>query len=160
MRDWIPDHTCYSQVSRYGGLARPVKTPSGDIPGHCARTAESSLGAMDPDDLAVEAIDLARERARPLRHAVERGLGFYQTVVGFRNAVEQMQARHGRLDDPDHRWWGFGDLRRDRDSDDPDRPPRWYGDDGLAGSRVPKRPPDGSGEASAELEEPRQGAVA
>ena len=85
-------------------------------------------------------------------------MDFYQVAVSFRNAIEQMQARHGRLDDSDHRWWGFGDLRRG--GGDINAPDDWSGDDGLAGTRVPKRPRPGAGEASVELEEPREGAVA
>ncbi len=83
---------------------------------------------------------------------------FYRVAVTFRNAVEQMQARHGRLDDPDHRWWGFGDIGPS--PGDLDRPPGWSGDDGLAGTRVPKHPSPSAGEASVELEEPNKGAVA
>ena len=83
---------------------------------------------------------------------------FYRVAVSFRNAVEQMQARHGRLDDPDHRWWGFGDLGQSPGDLGP--PPGWSGDDGLAGTRVPKHPSPGAGEASVELEEPNEGAVA
>ena len=85
-------------------------------------------------------------------------MDFYRVAVAFRNAIEQMQARHGRLDDPDHRWWGFGDLRRSRGDTNP--PDDRSGDDGLAGTRVPKHPPPGAGEASVELEEPHEGAVA
>jgi hypothetical protein len=100
--------------------------------------------------------DVQRARTSRLRFDVQRDMAFYHVAVGFRNAVEQMQARHGRLDDEDHRWWGFGDLRRPN----PDLPPNWWGDDGLAGSRIPRHPAPGAGEAAVELEEPSEGAVA
>jgi hypothetical protein len=101
--------------------------------------------------------DVQHARTSRLLFDVQRDMTFYHVAVSFRNAVEQMQARHGRLDDQDHRWWGFGNLRR---PDDPDFPPDWWGDDGLAGSRIPRYPAPGAGEATVELEEPREGAVA
>jgi hypothetical protein len=102
--------------------------------------------------------DVPYVRGRPLPQDVQRDMAFYRVAVDFRNAIEQMQARHGRLDDPDHRWWGFGDLRRGRDK--PQDPRDWSGDDGLAGSKVPKHPPPGAGEATVELDEPSEGIVA
>jgi hypothetical protein len=72
---------------------------------------------------------------------------FYRVAVEFRNAVEAMQHRHGRLDDPEHRFWGirWGPPRL---------PPQSNDDDGLAASRVPKRPRDGAGGAVAMIGEP------
>ena len=117
------------------------------------------LGRLTPSDVirAADSRELQRLRGRPLLFDVQRDMAFYGLAVGFRNAVEQMQARHGRLDDEDHRWWGFGDLRG---PNDPEAPPDWWGDDGLAGSRIPRHPAPGAGEATVELEEPRQGAFA
>lgn len=117
------------------------------------------LRRLTPSEVirAVEPREVQRIRARPLVFDFQRDLTFYGVAVGFRNAIEQMRARHGRLDDTDHRWWGFGDLRGPKD---PDAPPDWWGDDGLAGSRIPRHPAPGAGEASVELEQPRHGAVA
>jgi hypothetical protein len=106
---------------------------------------------VDRDVEARDPIEIARERAKPLRHNAQRQLMFYRLVVDLRNAIEQMQARHRRLEDPEHRWWGFGDLRPPKGDDR-----RWPGDDGLAGSRVPRRPPDGAGEVRVELDEPSE----
>ena len=92
-----------------------------------------------------------RRSATILPFDVQRDMAFYRTAVAFRDAVEQMQARHGRLDDPG----GGTDEPRD-----PRRPPDGPWDDGLAGSRVPRSPLPGAGEASVELEEPSEGAVA
>jgi hypothetical protein len=72
--------------------------------------------------------------------------------VSFRNAVELMMIIRGRPLDPDHLFWGFGGYeRRPRRSRYDDE---WPDDDGLAGSRVPKRPYGGTGAASVELEQP------
>ena len=90
---------------------------------------------------------------RRLRYDVQREMVAYLAAVEFRNLVEQMLARHGRLDDPEHVFWGFG----------PSIAP-WHGRgpgndaDGLAGSRVPRRPLDGSGAAGATTEAPREAA--
>ncbi len=66
-------------------------------------------------------------------------MAFHRTVVGFRNAVERMLVTRGRNLDIEHLWWGFGTDGGRRDaSDDGD-------DDGLAGSRVPRRPSGGVG---------------
>ena len=94
---------------------------------------------------------------RPLPHDVERDLHFYRTVVAFRNAVERWQIIRGVVGTSDQVawWWGFGYLgrpwiHRPGESDEPDDfGPR---DNGPAGSRMPKRPPDGSGAAGAEAE--------
>lgn len=92
-----------------------------------------------------------------LRHDGERDLPFYRLVVSFRNAVELMMIIRGRPLDPDHLFWGFGGYehrpRRRRD-DDEWAGDEWRDDDGLAGSRVPKRPYGGTGAASVELEQP------
>jgi hypothetical protein len=86
-----------------------------------------------------------------MAYDVQREMAVYLAAVELRNAVEQMLARHGRLDDPEHLFWGFGpSIGRW-----PGRGPR-ADDDGLAGSRVPRRPPGGSGAAGAEVELPRQ----
>jgi hypothetical protein len=90
-----------------------------------------------------------RYRFRPLLHDVQRDMTFYRLTVEFRNAVEAMQARHGRLDDPDHRFWGLPG------GDPPWRPPQSHDDDGLAPSGVPKRPRDGAGGAAAAVDPPR-----
>jgi len=85
---------------------------------------------------------------RRLPFDVQRDLYFYLTIVAFRNAVERMALANGTLLDPDHLFWGFGITRsRYRGGPGP-------GDSGLAGSRVPRRPPDGSGLADIELNEP------
>lgn len=93
----------------------------------------------------------------PLRHDGQRELPFYRLVVSFRNAVELMMITRGRPLDSDHLFWGFGGYRdpprRKRSGGDwPDD--QWPDDDGLAGSRVPKRPYGGTGEAGVELEPP------
>jgi hypothetical protein len=74
---------------------------------------------------------------------------FHAVAVGFRNAVEQMLIRHGRPDDLEHMWWGFGPYERSWPPG-----PRRGDDDGLAGSRVPRRPHGGTDAARVELEEP------
>jgi hypothetical protein len=66
-------------------------------------------------------------------------MAFYRAVVDFRNAIERMRLKRGTLQDTEHIFWGFG------------VPPRRYpeqgsDDDGLAGSRIPRRPtPDAGG---------------
>ena len=74
---------------------------------------------------------------------------FYEVVVGFRNAIELMQIIRGRPLDPDHLWWGFArnEPRRGSDGSDAD-------DDGLTGSRVPRRPLGGADAAVVELAPP------
>jgi hypothetical protein len=88
---------------------------------------------------------------RRLLFDVQREMPFYEVVVGFRNAVEAMEIRRHR-DDPDWRphlvWWGFGRPDRQQDrwrrDDDLDQ-----GDDGIAGSREPRRPYGGRGTVGA-----------
>jgi hypothetical protein len=82
------------------------------------------------------------------RHAydVQRGMPFYRAVVDFRNAVERMMVSWGRPLDVDHVWWGFRDTGWHR--------PPPTGDGGLAGSRVPRRPPGGAGGARVQIDEP------
>jgi hypothetical protein len=85
---------------------------------------------------------------------VQRDLPAYRAAVEFRNAVEQMLARHGRLEDPEHVFWGFAPITG-----------HWPGrgpgtdDDGLAGSRVPRRPPGGFGAEGAEAQVPFEAEV-
>ena len=74
---------------------------------------------------------------------VQRDMSVYRTFVEFRNAVERMMIRRGTLIDLDHIWWGFGSTHNQ-----PGEGP------GLAGSRVPRRPPGGSGWTRVELDEP------
>ena len=81
---------------------------------------------------------------RKIRYDVQRDMSFYRTLVGFRNAIERMWMNRGDLPDSDHRFWGFGGYGG--------RPTG--GDDGLAGSRIPRRPYGGSGAAGVELEPP------
>lgn len=91
-------------------------------------------------------------RWAPLRHDGQRELPFYRLVVSFRNAVELMMIKRGRPLDTDHLFWGFGGHEqppRRRPGDD-----EWTDDDGLAGSRVPKRPYGGTGAAGVELPPP------
>ena len=133
-------------------LRRWLAQPDEPRPVRHSRPLTSSDVIRAADPRAVQRI-----RARPLAFDFQRGMTFFGVAVAFRNAVEQMQARHGRLDDEDHRWWGFGDLGGPKD---PDAPPDWWGDDGLAGSRIPRHPAPSAGEATVELEEPSHGAVA
>jgi hypothetical protein len=84
---------------------------------------------------------------RKLPFDVQRDMCFYLTVVAFRNAVERMMLTKGALADPVHVFWGFGSTRSRYWGAGPD-------DSGLAGSRVPRRPPGGSGAATVELSEP------
>lgn len=72
-------------------------------------------------------------------------MSFYRLSVEVRNAIERMMIRRGRPLDTDHLWWGFGDTRHHHE------PPS---DGGLAGSRVPRRPPGGIDGHGAELVEP------
>jgi hypothetical protein len=92
---------------------------------------------------------------RKLPYDVQRDMTFYQVIVGFRNAVELMLIIRGRPLDPDQMWWGFG-----RDEPPPRRRGSDRDDDGLAGSRVPKRPYGGSGAATVELAPPFDGDLA
>jgi hypothetical protein len=91
-------------------------------------------------------------RVRRILHDVQRDLPFYRVAVEFRDGVEGMLERRGRLLDPDHVFHGFGPYPRHwprgRRPDD-DRGPA---DDGLAGSRVPRRPPGDAGGARVEIE--------
>ncbi len=90
---------------------------------------------------------------RRMLHDVQRDLPFYRAAVEFRDSVERMLERHGRLSEPDHVFHGFG-------SDPTHWPGRgWFrddrrrgSDDGLAGSRVPRRPRGGAGGVRIELE--------
>jgi hypothetical protein len=86
---------------------------------------------------------VARLRSvRKLRYGVQRDMAFYRTVADFRNAVERMMVRRGTLPDAEHIFWGFG-------GPSPRYPQRGSDDDGLAGSRVPRRPrPDPGGAAA------------
>jgi hypothetical protein len=84
---------------------------------------------------------------------VQRDPPFYRAAVEFRDSVDRMLERHRRLADPDHVFHGFGAGP----SHWPGR--EWFGDDrrrgsddGLAGSRVPRRPRGGAGSARIELE--------
>jgi hypothetical protein len=86
---------------------------------------------------------------RRLPHDVQRDATFHAVVVAFRNSVEQMMIREGRLE-PDHLFWGFRFETRlggwmPGDGDD---------DAGVTGSRVPRRPFGGSGVASVALGPP------
>ena len=81
---------------------------------------------------------------RKLPHDFQRDLHTYHLFVKFRNAVEAMRLRRGH-GDPDEMWWGFGPYRR---------MPFEPGDDGLAGSRVPRRPFGGAGSGAVALDEP------
>ncbi len=83
---------------------------------------------------------------RRLPYNVQRDMAFHRTVVGFRNAVERMLVTRGRNLDTEHLWWGFGTDRGRGDASDD-------GDDGLAGSRVPRRPSGGVGGAALKLGE-------
>ena len=83
---------------------------------------------------------------RRLRYDVQRDMAFYRVVVDFRNAVEQMVVSRGGPLDVDNLWWGFGDTgsQRRRPTDD----------GGLAGSRVPRRPPGDEGDDRIQITEP------
>jgi hypothetical protein len=86
---------------------------------------------------------------RRLPYDVQRDMRFYEVVVGFRNAIELMQIIRGRPLDPDHLWWGFArnEPRRGSGGTGAD-------DDGLTGSRVPRRPFGGADAAAVELAPP------
>jgi hypothetical protein len=83
---------------------------------------------------------------RRIPYDVQRDMSFYRTVVGFRNGVERMRMNHGELPDWDHVFWGFGGSGGGQPG----------GDDGLAGSRIPRRPYGGSGAAGVGLVPPEQ----
>jgi hypothetical protein len=83
---------------------------------------------------------------RKIPFDAQRDMPFYRTVVGFRNAVERMRSNRGDLPDSDHLFWGFGGYGGGPAGDD----------DGLAGSRIPRRPYGGSGAATIGLEPPEQ----
>jgi hypothetical protein len=83
---------------------------------------------------------------RRLPRDVQRDMTFYRAVVDFRNAVERMMVSRGRPLDVDHVWWGFGYTGWQH--------PPPVGDGGLAGARVPRRPPGGAGGAGVEIDEP------
>ena len=83
---------------------------------------------------------------RKIPFDVQRDMPFYRTVVGFRNAVERMRSNRGDVPDSDHLFWGFGGYGGGPAGDD----------DGLAGSRIPRRPYGGSGAATIGLEPPEQ----
>lgn len=89
---------------------------------------------------------------RRLAFNVQRDLAFHRTTVEFRNAVESMLERHGRLPDSEHIFHGFGagPTRRRGGGRGPDD----GRDDDRTGSGVPRRPRDGSGGAAIAREPP------
>ena len=104
----------------------------------------------------------------PLLHDVQRELPFYRACVAFRNAVEVMVIRrrdglgpHDTVVPDESMFWGLPRaslLRFDRLGDDDGEAgnsseTRSWDDDrggGMAGSRVPRRPPGDPGVAGAE----------
>ena len=83
---------------------------------------------------------------RKIPYDVQREMPFYRAVVAFRNAVERMRLDRGNSPDSDHLFWGFGGYEGGPSNDD----------DGLAGSRRPRRPYGGSGAASVSLDPPER----
>ena len=88
------------------------------------------------------------ELVRRLPFDVQRDAAGYRMAVQFRNAFEQMKDRRGTLTNRQHMFWGF-DAPPAPDVDRRDDAGRDSDDDGLAGSRVPRRPRPDAGDAAA-----------
>ena len=109
-----------------------------------SREGECSAARAAPDLPVLPQIAVVGtlRSVRKLPYDVQRDMAFYRTVADFRNAVERMMFRRGTLPDAEHVFWGFG-------GPPPRYPQRGSDDDGLAGSRVPRRPHPDSGGAAA-----------